>query len=68
MLTSVPARPDNKNYHKIFDGIAHLLPDLDMVFNLFDLPLIYVSRDERERLIRAAEVGECESRLDMRCK
>lgn len=53
-------RPDNKHYYKLFEGIAQFLPDLDVIINLHDYPLIYISRDDRERLVSLGREGRCE--------
>lgn len=52
-------RPDNKYYYKLYEGIAHLLPDMDMILNLHDTPLIFIHREERERLVNLGRAGKC---------
>lgn len=53
-------RPENKAYLDIFSSISQFLPDMNILLNLEDLPIVYVSYEERQRLIAAGWAGVCE--------
>jgi hypothetical protein len=52
-------RPINKNYYRLLEGISQFLPDMNITVNLYDVPLVYTSREDRERLIALGESGQC---------
>jgi len=53
-------RDTNKAYHLLFEGYSKDLPDLNIVLNLNDQPIGFVSWEERQRLIEAGQKGICE--------
>ncbi len=53
--------PINKLYYALVSDIAHLVPDMKMAINLHDNPAIFVSYEERERLIKAGRAGVCKA-------
>jgi len=54
-------RPQNKNFFKLFAAFSDALPDMNILINLYDLPVGYVSYEERQRLIAAGRAGICKS-------
>jgi len=58
--TKTDPRPQNKDFYKLFSPFSDTLPDMNILINLYDLPLGYVSYEERQRLIAAGRAGVCE--------
>jgi hypothetical protein len=50
---------ENKNYWALFEPFSEHLPDMDFVISIFDNPVAYVSWEERERHLEAAQRGQC---------
>ena len=52
-------RPINKYYYALLDGISQFLPDMNLTINLHDVPVVYATREDRDRLVALGKAGKC---------